>query len=219
MPTDSAAWVTRNGKPLNLKDSVDDTVSGFVGGRESSDDEIESIVERFDSSAALDYGLKDDEGGPIGKALAGATGAAGKPKSVPGIDDLDDTAAVTYRGFGDIAFAGRFTTGEYRCGQGIYGCGPYTAIDEDTALRYADGNNDAVIAVGIPSSAKIMTRSDLKGLARGDGTSTGDIREIMGDGIGRRGVAHGYDAIGVPLKNGDCHVVSNRSTVTVVGNV
>lgn len=98
-----------------------------------SNDEIKSIVERFDSSAVLDYGFKDNEGDLIGKALAEATGAAGKPKLVSSIDELDDTAIVTYRGFSDIAFADQFTTGEYWCGQGIYGCGSYTA-----ALKWDD---------------------------------------------------------------------------------
>ena len=206
-------------KAAKSENRVGNTVSDFIGGRELSNDEIESIVKRFDSSAVLDYGFKDNEGDLIGKALAEATGAAGKPKVVSSIDELDDTTIVTYRGFSDVAFADQFTTGEYWCGQGIYGCGSYTAIDKDTALQYADGNNDAVIAVGIPSSAKIITRSDLRGLARGDDTLTGDIREIMRDDIGRWGVAHGYDAIRVPLKNGDYYVVLNRSIVTVVRNI
>lgn len=206
-------------KAAKSENRVGNTVSDFIGGRELSNDEIKSIVERFDSSAVLDYGFKDNEGDLIGKALAEATGAAGKPKLVSSIDELDDTMIVTYRGFSDVAFADQFTTGEYWCGQGIYGCGSYTAIDKDTALQYADGNNDAVVAVGIPSSAKIITRSDLRGLARGDDTLTGDIREIMRDDIGRWGVAHGYDAIRVPLKNGDYYVVLNRSIVTVVRNI
>lgn len=206
-------------KGAKSENRVGNTVSDFIGGRELSNDEIKSIVERFDSSAVLDYGFKDNEGDLIGKALAEATGAAGKPKLVPSIDELDDTTIVTYRGFSDVAFADQFTTGEYWCGQGMYGCGSYTAIDKDTALQYADGNNDAVIAVGIPSSAKIITRSDLRGLARGDDTLTGDIREIMRDDIGRWGVAHGYDAIRVPLENEDYYVVLNRSIVTVVRNI
>lgn len=206
-------------KAAKSENRAGNTVSDFIGGRELSNDEIKSIVERFDSSAVLDYGFKDNEGDLIGKALAEATGAAGKPKLVSSIDELDDTTIVTYRGFSDVAFADQFTTGEYWCGQGMYGCGSYTAIDKDTALQYADGNNDAVIAVGIPSSAKIITRSDLRGLARGDDTLTGDIREIMREDIGRWGVAHGYDAIRVPLENGDYYVVLNRSIVTVVRNI
>lgn len=206
-------------KAAKSENRVGDTVSDFIGGRELSNDEIESIVKRFDSSAVLNCGFKDDEGDLVGKALAEATGAAGKPKVVSSIDELDDTAIVTYRGFSDVAFADQFATGEYRCGQGVYGCGSYTAIDKDTALQYANGNNDAVVAVGIPSSAKIITRSDLRGFARGDDTLTGDIREIMRDDIGRWGVAHGYDAIRVPLENGDYYVVLNRSIVTVVRNI
>ena len=180
----------------------------------SSENAIEDILNEHGDEWIDQYydGGPDDIGDPIGKALSDRIGYSEPPTIV---DEISPDMTIVYRGVHDQGsrkasdFIEDFKRGDCFVGQGIMGCGTYTANDRDVVKTYGDD----ILTIGIPRTAKIINLSDLKAMAKADSTCPEWIKADMG----RYGMYKGYDVITKHVPSFDCdyYLVLNRGIVEV----